>query len=208
MENFTEEAQTKTMATYGVDAKGKRIDTDILVAGYIRDCNKDYKLLIPEDINAICFVFWFIKVSDEWDRQYLAKNVEINGQIVHTETSQMVSIYGSLGVDKGIHSWKLRLTSDVQWMNIGFIEDNSDILKKHQTSNQYLYDKSGGCLSTDGKLYANIMSSTGTWFPPKSYIPIPFRTLNVLKTAGTRITLTLDRENNTISYGIIWLYFS
>ena len=115
------------MSLFNVDAEGKRIETDILVTGYIRDSSKEYKILIPEDISKICFVFWFITVTDEWDRQYLAEGVEINEQTAHLKISNMVSIYGSLGVDK-IYSWKLRLITDTKWINIGIIEDNPSVL--------------------------------------------------------------------------------
>ena len=100
------------MLTFNVDAEGKRIETDILVAGYVRDCGKKCELLIPEDINKICFAFWFINITDEWDQKYLADSVEITGQTACTKGYSLVSIYGSLVVDESLHSWRLKLISD------------------------------------------------------------------------------------------------
>ena len=64
---FQEKSQSalEMMATFTVDAEGNRIQTDILVAGWIRECAKTNKLEIPNDITNTCFVFWFIKVCEE-----------------------------------------------------------------------------------------------------------------------------------------------
>ena len=62
------------MATWSVDADGNTIETDILVAGYIREFEKKSKLAIPQELNGICFQFWLI-IDEEgealmarWDR--------------------------------------------------------------------------------------------------------------------------------------------
>ena len=55
------------MESFTVDSHGKRIKTDILVCGYVRDMMNEYKLEIPDEIIGLCFLFWFIKVCDQWD---------------------------------------------------------------------------------------------------------------------------------------------
>ena len=75
------------MSTFQVNSKGNRIKTDILIAGYLRqDIEDSLKMLIPSEIKALCFVYWFIKICDEWDESYTdirdEQYVEFSGQIV------------------------------------------------------------------------------------------------------------------------------
>ena len=92
------------MAQLAVDAEGKRIKTDILVSGYIKKIATNCALLIPVEINKICFDFWFIQICDEWDDQYLSEGVIIDGEIVkHTNDCDVVSIYGCHSIVKGLY---------------------------------------------------------------------------------------------------------
>ena len=89
------------MSTFSVDSKGERISTDILVAGYIREVTTNYKLFIPHDISGICFEYWLIQVSDEWDKEFIADHIQINGQIAKWEKEKPACIYGKNGIESG-----------------------------------------------------------------------------------------------------------
>ena len=79
------------MSFFTVDADGKRIKTDILVSGWIRDFGKLTQLLIPNDVTKICFMYWLIKCCDEWLREYTP-----NGVIMVVMWSKQEYIHGNL----------------------------------------------------------------------------------------------------------------
>ena len=126
------------MASFAVDSNGKRIETNILVSGYIRNVGKEYKLLIPQDINSVCFDYWLIKVCDEWDTKYAPEN-EINGQIIQLKRERLLSVYGKQSVNEGSYLWQIRFNTDIEWFCVGVIVDDEDILDTYRNSN--FYDK-------------------------------------------------------------------
>ena len=67
---------------------GSRITTDILVAGYIRDIAKEYKLLIPNAINGVCFAYFY-----QWNKKFPMDHVETNGQEVQLRINIWMSYY-------------------------------------------------------------------------------------------------------------------
>ena len=142
------------MSLFAVDSQGNRIETDILVAGYIRNVASEYNLSIPEDINGICFLFWLIKVCDEWDRKSSAESIKIDGQFAKTTEQGVSSVYGSQSVSQGVYSWRIK-TKQKMWACIGVIEDDVKVLEQFRNDNDY--DESGhGCfLLTDGFFYNN-----------------------------------------------------
>ena len=57
------------------DCNGKRIKTDILTAGYLREeIENKYKISIPSEIKRLCFDYWFINICDEWDKTLYDEN--------------------------------------------------------------------------------------------------------------------------------------
>lgn len=120
-----------------VDAHGNRIKTDILVTGFIRQIGKEYKLLIPEDINGICFQYWFIKVSDEWDKEFSSQNVKFDCQSVKLDQDEVASIYGCLSISEGSHSWKIKLVTKAECISIGVIDDDPKVLTRYNDNNTY-----------------------------------------------------------------------
>ena len=105
------------MALFTFDKNGDRIKTDILVVGYIRNISKECKLLIPVEITSICFDYWLIKFCDVWNKQFLAENAVINGQLATCTLMQYgaTCIYGCHSIDErcGSHSWQIKLNTDV-----------------------------------------------------------------------------------------------
>ena len=53
------------MAVCQVDNNGKKIKTDILTAGYLRQhIENQYRLSIPSVIKLLCFMYWFLNAYD------------------------------------------------------------------------------------------------------------------------------------------------
>ena len=175
------------MAQLAVDSEGKRIKTDILVCGFIREGGTQCELLIPDDINTICFLFWFIKVCDEWDKKYLADGVEINGQMMKApDTFEWTSVYGRHSIDKGSYTWEVTIKASCQWFSFGLIEDKPDILEEFIESINYV-DAHGCVLHDNGKFYR------GSTSPLKDYSA-------AFEDADAKITMTLDMDNHTLRY--------
>ena len=176
------------MATFAVDGEGKRIKTDILVSGGIRDIAKEYKLLIPHDINGICFDYWLIKECDHWDKSRLAVNAVIDGQIVKLSSigARQASTFGCISIDKGSYEWKIKFISSVQWCCIGIIEDTPEILKQYQNDNDYHYSNGGFILNVNGQFYGDVSRAYSAAFDEK----------------GTVIAIKLNMDDHTLSYMI------
>ena len=176
----------KIMTTFAVDSKGKRIKTDILVSGWIRNIAKQNKLLIPQDINGICFEYWLLKECDHWDKSRLAINTEIDEQIVKLRCigDKQASTFGCHSIDKGSYEWKIKFISDVQWCCIGIIEDTQEILKTYQNDNDYHYRNGGFILSVNGHFYGNTNRAYCAPFSKQ----------------GTIITIKLNMDERTLSY--------
>ena len=178
------------MSTFTVDADGKRINTDILISGYIRNISNRFKLLIPIDIIQICFQYWLITICDEWDKKLSSDKVAGDGQIVTAGTSaSYASIYGCLGIDKGSYTWQVKLKSEVRWFCMGIIEDDDNILTKYRDGCGYVLNN-GCCLHDDGKFYLGSQTSG------KSYID------GFPRSAETIIAMTLNMDDHTLSYKI------
>ena len=178
------------MASFSVGADGKRIKTDILVAGYVRNIGKSCRLLIPDDINKICFKFWLITVCDEWDKKLSSNRVEIDGQIIKSnEDYSFASIYGCLGVSKGSYEWQIKLLSDISWFCIGIIEDNEEIMTKYVHGCEWVVDN-GCCINEMGHFYFGATT------------PKIDKYMDSLKKAGAVVTMTLDMNKHTLSYKV------
>ena len=176
-----------TMSLFSVDATGTRIRTDILVSGYIRDIGKEYKLLIPKDINGICLKYWLIKICDEWDKEFSSENITIDGQKAQCKKQALTSAYGCQSVNKGSYSWKIKFNTQVTWICIGVKHDDSAIL--HEFENRNSYDDYGyGCL-----LYTN----GGFWSEGSDY-----HYCDGFRDKDTMITMTLNMDKHTICYKI------
>ena len=182
------------MATFSVDANGQRIKTDILVSGYMRQFDEKHKLFIPIDINKVCFQYWLIPVCDEWDRKLSFNNIHIDGQIMKSaaKRGQPQSIYGCLGVDKGSHTWQIKLRSNASWFTIGIIQDKHEILTKFKNSYDYVVNN-GCCLLCTGRFYKGGTDIASAF----KYCTFPKGTVE-----GMVITMTLDMDNHTLSYKI------
>ena len=186
------------MAEFGfnVDCNGKRIKTDILVSGYFRNSGKRYKVLIPEDIKGICFMYWLLNPCDKWDRKFSSKRIKIEEEIGRCKKAGTASIYGSLSIDRGSYSWRIRYKTKIQWICIGVIRDNPEILKQFQRSNRYIDSYHGCYLSQAGYFYDaytrlyNYGDNKGRKYC-KEY-----------RDKDTIITMTLNMDEQTLRYKI------
>ena len=177
------------MPAVAVDSQGNRIKTDILVSGYIKELTKEYELLIPSPIIDICFLFWFIKVCDEWDKEASADSIEIDGQMVHSTEGGMRSLYGCQSISKGTHSWQIKFITKVEWICIGIIEDKPEILQKYRYHDISYYVSDYGCY----------VYNVGNFWAKKG---INFTYCDQFGAKGTVITMTLDMDQHTLSYKI------
>ena len=92
------------MASFHVDSNGERIKTDILVSGYIKNAMKQHRLEIPDEIIGLCFLFWLIKVCDQWDAASSHDEINIKGQYaeVSTKHNGWRTLFGTHIVKTGI----------------------------------------------------------------------------------------------------------
>ena len=127
------------MSSVVVDKDGKRIDANILTAGYIRQQIEIVnKLLIPEDIKNLCFIYWYIASCDTWNTQFSNSHFEIHSQNLKIKAlNEHSTAYGNHAVSSGVFSWKLRFNKQTDWFCVGIIEDNDELLKKHVSDNDY-----------------------------------------------------------------------
>ena len=177
------------MATFSVAADGKRIKTDVLVAGYIRNLSKKYEFLIPGDINGICFKYWLITVCDEWDKELSSDRAEINNQTITSKVTEFASMYGCLGIDKGSYEWQIKLKSYVTWFAMGIIEDDEEILTKYKDDYKWIMNN-GCCINEGGHFYR------GDSTPLRQGYTKPF------KKSGTVITMTLNMDQHELSFKV------
>ena len=179
------------MTAFTVDSNGNRIKTDILVSGWIRELGKKYSLLIPRDINTICFMYWLITICDKWDHEYINhQDIEINGQVAtrkyNTDFLEK-SLYGWHVVDKGSYRWQIKFKTHINWICIGIIRDDDEILKEYESSNQfYMHD---GCF---------LVNEKGNFWHKGSSKKYCSR----FDTKHTVITMTLNMDKHTLSYRI------
>ena len=149
-------------AFYAVDSHRKRIKTDVLVSGYIRNTARDHGLLIPDGINTICFEYWIVRVCDVWDQEFSSKLIKIKEDKVRAgDCVWPQSIYGSHSVRTGSHSWSIRFKTNVKWFCIGIIYDDPEILKQYQDNNGYKKTDNGCCLFNGGYFWRNDQSIYG-----------------------------------------------
>lgn len=179
-QNFTK------MATFSTDRDGQRIVTDILVAGYIRNISKQYNLAIPHDINGICFEFWIIRVSDEWDQSLIGKHIKIDGQLVQlSKDRKFGSCFGCYSISKGTHSWTVKFGTDIDWVVIGIIEDDPTTLA--YVANHNPFD-----MTDCGHWILNLNEYFGD---RPGYHP-------EVRKSGSTVTVTVDMDNHSLSYKV------
>ena len=151
------------MASACVYYKGKRIKTDILVSGWIRNIKRRNKVSMPRDIIELCFKFWFIDICDEWDKKYIDESdVTLQGQCItmkdtwNPESGAQRSFYGCYSVEEGVYEWIIRFNTEMSWICIGIIEDDQELLKKHaKEGNRYKDTGRGWFLREDGVFCCN-----------------------------------------------------
>ena len=178
------------MPSFSVDSKGDRIKTDILICGYIRKFVGQYLIHVPKEITRIIFLFWFVKVCDEWDRSLCPQSVIINGSSVKLNKNKTHTIFGVNAIETGTYEWIFKLVTEVKWFCIGIIRDDMKILKSYQHSAMYFDEAHGVQLGNYGSMYG---------------IPDGIRYLcsrQRLTEKGTIIIMTLDMDKSTISFKI------
>ena len=163
------------MSTIAFDANGKRILTDILTSGYLRQKIVDkYEISIPSEIKKLCFEFWFIDICDMWDNKlYTKSKLEIGNQFLKA------SIMGCQRVSSGQYEWKLRLR-DVS-VCVGIVRDASKYYK-------------------DG--YGGFWYVGGHFFYPEFGKIVTFKSFKSKIKPGITIGVKIDFELQSLYYSV------
>ena len=113
------------------DSNGKRIKTDILVFGYIRNVMNEYRIEIPDEIIRVCFLFWFMNVCDEWDKSLChSQYVDIDESCAKLNDGYKsrgfldwcCTLFGSQSVKNGVFKWHVQFNSSIEWICIGLLK--------------------------------------------------------------------------------------
>ena len=188
------------MACVSVDSNGRRIKTDILVMGYIRDIMDQNKLDIPDEIIALCFLFWFINVCDEWDKTLCHEEyVDIEGSCarINTEieiTGASVTMFGAQTVESGIFKWRLKLNTKMDWGCIGIIKDEKSYIEQNHTNNDYGRGIGCGCF-----LFICKGGGNGALFHSNQ---LDLKYSDPCRDEGTVFEMTLNMDQYSIQYKV------
>ena len=179
-----------------VDSNGKIIQTDILISGYVRNIMDECKLEIPDEIIALCFLFWFIKVCDQWDELlHDTERIEVDG--LCGKWHGYGSLFGSKIVTKGTFKWSLQLKSKISWGCVGIIKNDERIIQENQRQNNYGFIKGRGCFLS---LCSNDKYSNGALWFDHDLIQVSSYCSTSCCDPGTIIEMTLDMDKKTIQY--------
>ena len=142
------------MPSFSVDSTGQRIRTDILVTGYARDVMNKFQIAIPDEIIGLCFLFWFITISDEFDESLSNSQwVDIDGSCAKLNDNYecgrrgiwCCTVFGSQIVKSGVFKWCLKFKTEINWSCIGIVIDKKEELEKNKHNNDYGRHAGSGC---------------------------------------------------------------
>ena len=129
-----------------------RIQTDILVCGYVKHIMNIYQIQIPDEIIGLCFLFWLIKPCDEWDSSLCHKSISINGLYAEwTSDIRIHTLYAIKTVKSGVFKWALQLKtkSKIDWGYIGIIKSDQHYMKRNQCRSAHEWDRGSGWALAD-----------------------------------------------------------
>ena len=164
--------------------------TDVLCAGYVHDFESRSDVAVVNEIVGLIFMFWYIVVSDVWDKSCSNLNAEINGQRAGKGTAnKCCTIYGTQSVARGSLKWNLKFKTKMKWICIGIIKDDPKILKENQVSNNYRAAGDGIFLFFDhiGVIMCHRAQTAAH---------------DVMNKENTICAMTLDMDKRTITYKI------
>ena len=213
------------MAFCSKDQSGNRINTDILVTGYIRqDIESKLNDAIPAELYTLCFEYWLHKVCDSWSNEFVdIHRIEINEDEItlpepdiakNANSQKGITLYGNHVVVNGSrHDWKIRMNKFgitdpfTKWINpaVGIILNDEMTLKKYSSgdyaSDAWAYAGTGYAFIGGGRyLYSKNHSS---------------ELVNKYRNAGGAefngdgdiIEVHLDQINHTLGYSVNDEYF-
>ena len=83
---------------------------ELLVYGYIRNIETQYKHLNPIPIENNNIIYLYQRLCDEWSEKYKSKHVTISHQgIVSINHGADLSIYGKEAVTRGVFIWIVKI---------------------------------------------------------------------------------------------------
>ena len=179
------------MSTLSVDSAGNRITTDILIAGYVHDFEREFTLesSIPNEIIGVIFMFWFVDVCDDWDTSLCGEEFDIDGEYAKLiEVGQTYNLYGMKSVRTGSWEWKIKAATNIPFLCVGIIKDDENVLKFHKKKYEYFNKENGLMLACIGCIFFSGTKSInyGAAFGDKDDV----------------IKMKLDMDKKTISFKI------
>lgn len=179
------------MSTSSVVVDGSdNVTTEILVAGYTRETIETFKIVMPNEIIGVIFMFWFIDIGDEWDQSLSHEAVTIVGQCAKLTRRIFSLIYGRLSVASGIYEWRSKFRTGVNYCFIGIIHDDQQKLIKNRNTRVWSLTGDGTALHTGGSLYLGSLISICDGYS------------DTFMAKDTIISMTLNMDEKTIAYKI------
>ena len=166
---------------------------ELLVAGYVRNIEKVYKILnIPIEINDIIYLYQ--RLYDEWNKEYSSKKLIIDetGCMITFNTSARAIAVGSHIVENGTCIWRIKMKSftydpksDGSPPYVGIIEHVEEIGNFRRWSKSIEYELCGksGRLLHSHKIIKN--KSDCRW-----------------NKEGDILEITLDLQEQTLSFKV------
>lgn len=177
------------------DSNGGRIQTDILVCGYIDNAMKEYNIEIPDEIIGLCFLFWLIKICDDWDQSLCDMDYfDIDGPCAKLNSFKYCTLFGTRVVKTGIFNWRIKLNTKISWGCIGVIVNKEKEIENNKYNNRYGKEKECGCfLFIAG-------SSKGALFIAGEPLDIFYS--DPPGDQGTVIEMILNMDKKTVQYKV------
>ena len=188
------------------DVSGRKIDSPILVYGYIRqDLERQNDTEMPMELKLLCFQYWLYKACDSWCDKYHSDNeIKIENEEITSLPVKTMTLYGNHVVMNGSsYIWKVKMNRfgyrDQVFMRsiaagvnpiVGIIKNDKEILEKYKYKSGWAR-KGHGYGFVGGSAYLKSEHDNGK-----------FLGATLFNKDGDVIFIHLDLEKNTLGYTI------
>ena len=170
----------------------------ILVAGYLREAENEYKLLSVISKDIVEIVFEYKRICDSWNREYTSSKIEINdeGNQIKVIGRSLHTAFGTHIVERGVFEWNIKCDSVKIGSNnsppfFGLIHDDMAIIKNNKDDAFWCSHKKGGYIWCGG--------DTKRYGDTQKYRQIFGNQCNK---SGDILTITLDLDNRLIGISL------
>ena len=168
------------MAFHSKYKNGRRITSDILVSGYIKQQIQPQlkKNIIPDELYKLCFQYWLHKACDAWNQDFHQDHmIKINGDkiiaLYHKSVENANLLLGNhVAVDGSKYHWKIKMN------RIGFepIDKYKHDVNKYESRRRGMIERLNkvrkqiklmnptvGIISNNNKILRKCISSNENW---------------------------------------------